>query len=68
MSSGTCGADVPGIAKHHIKGKYMYVHSEEFKSSNQLKKIQRAVYSSEQGTTQHSPAHMYNRGFLEQNS
>jgi hypothetical protein len=34
MSSGTCGADVPGIAHHHIKGKYMYEHSEEFKSAN----------------------------------
>jgi hypothetical protein len=34
MSSGTCSADFPGIAKHHIKGKYVYVHSEEFKSSN----------------------------------
>jgi hypothetical protein len=36
---GTCSAEVPGIANHHIKGKYMYVHSEEFKSSNQLERI-----------------------------
>jgi hypothetical protein len=67
MSSRTYGADVPGIAKDHIKGKYKYLHSEEYKSSNQVERIQRP---SVQLRTRDDSAQSssYNRSFLEQNS
>jgi hypothetical protein len=48
MGPGTCSADVPGIAKDYIEGKYMYVHSYEFKSLEQAQKnTEDSVYSSE---------------------